>query len=214
MLPSLTRHMVFDMKIRLFKILMNCCFALFANLLLNSNGFAFSETEKRITSLKLLTHAKASVHKHHNGRLLWKIEGYRQKMQDAITGKQTSIYSPPMYTSPFGYQFRAKLYLNGNGLGEETHLSLFFVLMKGQYDDFLPWPFQKKITMTLIDQANIGNATDTFFSDPFSTSFQKPESSMNIPMGIPTFLPLCSCCCMDSRQFIKDDTLYIQINVN
>lgn len=195
-------------------MLTGCCFALFANLLLSSNCFAFSEAEKRITALKLLAHAKASVHKHHNGRLLWKIEGYTQKKQDAITGKQTSIYSPPMYTSPFGYQFRAKLYLNGDGLGERTHLSLFFVLMKGEYDEFLSWPFQKKITMTLIDQANVGNETDAFFSNPQSTSFQKPESSMNPPIGIPTFLPLCSFCCMDDKQFIKDDTLYIQVKVD
>lgn len=206
--------MVIGMKVWRFKILVGYCFALFANLLLSSDGFAFSDTEKRITSLKLMMHAKVSTLKHHNVRLLWKIEGYTQKMLDAITGRKTAIYSPPIYTSPFGYQFRAKLYLNGDGLGQGTHLSLFFVLMKGDYDEFLPWPFQKKITMTLIDQANAGNVTDAFFSDPCSSSFQKPVSDMNIAIGIPTFLPLSTVDKMDNRQFIKDDTLFIQLNVD
>ena len=33
-----------------------------------------------------------------------------------------------------------------------SHLSLFFVVMRGDYDALQTWPFQKKITMMLLDQ--------------------------------------------------------------
>ena len=66
-----------------------------------------------------------------NGILLWKIEGYQKKRQDAINGVETALYSPPFYSAQYGYKMCAKLYLNGNGAGKGTHLSLFFVVMKG-----------------------------------------------------------------------------------
>jgi len=43
-----------------------------------------------------------------------------------------------------------RAYLNGDGPGYKTHLSLFFVLMKGEFDNLLQWPFQNYITLTLL----------------------------------------------------------------
>jgi hypothetical protein len=33
-----------------------------------------------------------------------------------------------------------------------THLSLFFVVMRSEYDALLPWPFHQKVTLLLLDQ--------------------------------------------------------------
>jgi len=30
-------------------------------------------------------------------------------------------------------------------LGKGSHMSLFFVVMKGEYDALLPWPFRQKV---------------------------------------------------------------------
>lgn len=38
-----------------------------------------------------------------------------------------------------------RLYLNGDGTGRGTHLSLFFVVMRGKYDALLKWPFSQKV---------------------------------------------------------------------
>lgn len=35
--------------------------------------------------------------------------------------------------------------MNGDGTGKRTHLSLFIVIMKGEYDALLPWPFRNKV---------------------------------------------------------------------
>ena len=68
----------------------------------------------------------------YNGELLWKIEGYQRKRQDAIKRVKTALYSPPFYTAQFGYKMCAKIYMNGDGSGKGSHLSLFFVVMRGE----------------------------------------------------------------------------------
>lgn len=38
-----------------------------------------------------------------------------------------------------------RIYLNGDGTGRGTHLSLFFVVMRGHSDALLKWPFNQKV---------------------------------------------------------------------
>lgn len=38
-----------------------------------------------------------------------------------------------------------RIYLNGDGTGRGTHLSLFFVVMRGPHDALLRWPFNQKV---------------------------------------------------------------------
>lgn len=146
-----------------------------------------------------------------NGTLLWKIEDFTRKRQEAVGGVKTAIYSPPFYSSQFGYKMCARIYMNGDGFGKGTHLSLFFVLMKGEYDALLPWPFQKKITMMLLDQVNGDHMIDSFRSDPDSSSFQKPKTNMNIASGCPFFMPLDG---LSNRAYVREDTMFIKIIVD
>ena len=146
-----------------------------------------------------------------NGTLLWKIESYQRKRQDAINGVKAAIYSPPFYSAKYGYKMCAKIYMNGDGFGKGTHLSLFFVLMRGEHDAIQTWPFQKKITMMLLDQGEGDHMIDAFHSDPSSSSFQRPRSDMNIASGSPLFMPLAS---LNNRQYIKDDVMFMKIIVD
>ena len=154
--------------------------------------------------------AQQVVHSY-NGTLLWKIESYQRKRQDAINGVKTALYSPPFYSAQYGFKMCAKIYMNGDGFGKGSHLSLFFVVVKGDYDALQTWPFQKKITMMLLDQGNGDHMIDAFNSDPQSSSFQRPKSDMNIASGSPLFMPLDS---LNNRQYIKDDVLFIKIIVD
>ena len=81
---------------------------------------------------------------------------------------------------------------------------------KGEYDSLQSWPFQKKITMMLIDQGNGDHMIDAFHSDPQSSSFKRPSSDMNIASGSPLFMPIDS---LSNRQYIKDDAMFIKIIV-
>lgn len=59
------------------------------------------------------------------GDLLWKITDIRRRRKEAASGEIPYIYSQPFYTSANGYKMCAKLYLNGDGMGQGTHISLF-----------------------------------------------------------------------------------------
>jgi len=48
-----------------------------------------------------------------------------------------------------------KSYLNEDGYGYKTHLSLFFVVMKGKYDALLKWLFEYKVSMILVGKEYI-----------------------------------------------------------
>ena len=90
-------------------------------------------------------------------------------------------------------------------------LCLFVRLSKGDYDALQTWPFQKKITMMLLDQGNGDHMIDVFNSDPQSSSFQRPKSDMNLALGSPLFMPLDS---LPNRQYIRDDVLFIKLIVD
>ena len=100
--------------------------------------------------------------KNTEGVLLWKIREMRRQRRDAAP----SISSQPFYTSANGYKMQARMFLNGDGIGQGTHLSLFFKLLRGDYDSLLPWPFQQKVTLVLLDQDGHHHISDTFMPDP------------------------------------------------
>lgn len=60
-------------------------------------------------------------------------------------GADSGFHIPAFYTAKYGYKLCLRLYLNGDGTGKRTHLSLFIVIMKGEYDALLPWPFRNKV---------------------------------------------------------------------
>ena len=63
----------------------------------------------------------------HDGVLVWKISDFAKRRQNAVTGNETSLYSPCFFTSRYGYKMCARVYLNGDGIGKGTHISVFFV---------------------------------------------------------------------------------------
>ncbi|CAF3381416.1 unnamed protein product [Rotaria sp. Silwood2] len=150
----------------------------------------------------------------YDGTLIWKITSFHEKMMDAQSERQTSIYSPPFYSSPTGYKMRARLYLNGDGNARRTHMSLFFVLMRGPNDAILKFPFNYKVTFCLYDQnPQQRHIIDSFRPDIKSNSFQRPRSEMNIASGIPKFFPL-TMIQQEGNPYVRDDTMFIKVMVD
>ncbi|ETE63811.1 TNF receptor-associated factor 3, partial [Ophiophagus hannah] len=148
----------------------------------------------------------------YNGVLIWKIRDYKRRKQEAVMGKTLSLYSQPFYTGYFGYKMCARVYLNGDGMGKGTHLSLFFVIMRGEYDALLPWPFKQKVTLMLMDQGpSRRHLGDAFKPDPNSSSFKKPTGEMNIASGCPVFVAQTV---LENGTYIKDDTIFIKVVVD
>ena len=147
----------------------------------------------------------------YDGTMVWKIPQFGQRMTDARSGKYTSIFSLPFYTGRYGYKMCLRLYILGDGIGKGNYMSLFFVVMKGEFDNILPWPFTHKVTFKLLNQGNGRDIVDTFQPDPMSTSFRKPRSDMNIASGCPRFVSHED---LNSSGFITDDTVFIKCSVD
>ena len=60
--------------------------------------------------------------------------------------------SRPFYTHLQGYKMCLNVDVNGYGIGEGTHISVFFVIMRGEFDHQLKWPFHGSLNITLLDQ--------------------------------------------------------------
>ncbi|GAB0198315.1 TNF receptor-associated factor 2 isoform X3 [Grus americana] len=164
---------------------------------------AMAEMEEKIRNMEASTY---------DGVFIWKITEFARKRQEAITGRSPAIFSPAFYTSKYGYKMCLRIYLNGDGTGRGTHLSLFFVVMKGPNDALLRWPFNQKVTLMLLDQNNREHIIDAFRPDVTSSSFQRPITEMNIASGCPLFCPVSV---MEAKNsYVRDDAIFIKAIVD
>lgn len=150
----------------------------------------------------------------YNGKLIWKVTDYRAKKREAVDGHTVSIFSQPFYTGRCGYRLCARAYLNGDGSGKGTHLSLYFVVMRGEFDSLLQWPFRQRVTLMLLDQSGKKNhITETFKADPNSSSFKRPDGEMNIASGCPRFIAHSM---LESTRsvYLREDTLFLKVVVD
>ena len=164
-----------------------------------------SQSEDRDFRLSLIENIN------YDGTMIWKIPQFSQRMEDARSGKYTSIFSLPFYSSRYGYKMCLRLYILGDGIGKNTHMSLFFVVMKGEFDAILQWPFTHKVSFRLINQHHGRDIVDVFQPDPLSSSFQRPKTDMNVASGCPRFISLTD---LHHGGFIEEDTVFIKVKVD
>lgn len=146
------------------------------------------------------------------GVFIWKIPDIKRRYKDALERRTLSLYSPPFHSSPHGYRMCIRAYLNGDGSGKNSHISVFFVLMRSEHDNLLPWPFRQAVTFQLINQENQSKGiSETFLPDLQSPSFQKPHSEMNIASGFPRFVDQKI---LKDENFTKGNAIFIKCKVD
>ena len=173
---------------------------------------AISETNAKIEKFGLeLAQLEAS---RYNGILIWKITNYKQQFEEALSGHKRYTDSPLIYTSRHGYKMLARLYLNGDGIGTGSHMSLSFEVLKEEFDALLPWPFRQTVTLKVLNQLpSKRNISIILYPEPTSPSFKRPTSVKNIPYHFPQFVPLKTLQSPEAG-YVNDNTLYIRIDVD
>lgn len=147
-----------------------------------------------------------------NKRFIWKVNpGPRPSGR----GNNTAVKeSNAFYTGCYGYKLKVRLSLDYR-LGP---LSIVVVLMEGEYDGILPWPFSKKIAFTLIDQnedlkerKNItkylspnGHVQGTIFFGRPGIQYSELRSQIS---------PFTSYGELQTRHYFANETLFIQVDV-
>ena len=117
----------------------------------------------------------------------WLITDYTRSKQDELNGRIPYLDSEPFKCG--GYKMAARVYLNGDGIGKGSNISLYLSLLKGEDDDRLAWPFKYRISMVLMNQRNTNQkiVQEQFDPVPTSASYQKPKTSRNKGTGFPLF---------------------------
>lgn len=107
---------------------------------------------KQQQQISTLKSALSKLSLNYSGTLLWKISDFAAKLAEAKSKDGVELVSPPFYTSQYGYKLQASAFLNGNGAGESTHLSVYIKILPGEYDALLRWPFSHSVSFTIFDQ--------------------------------------------------------------
>ena len=149
-----------------------------------------------------------------NGTLIWKLCNFRASLNNALSHKNFSMYSPAILTSKFGYKLCAQLFPAGSTDCNGRYMSIYFHLLPTEHDDVLRWPFSNKISFTLIDQVDDGdeakNVSYTIIPAPNGSNYQKPNQKMSEGRGCHQFVSLDV---LESRNYIKNDSIFIKIKV-
>ena len=75
-------------------------------------------------------------------------------MSDADQQKKENAtwYSPSFYTRQRGYKMSLHVSPNGIAAAKGTHVSVYMCLVRGEFDEYLKWPFRGDITVQLLNQ--------------------------------------------------------------
>ncbi|XP_041456126.1 TNF receptor-associated factor 5-like [Lytechinus variegatus] len=158
------------------------------------------------------------LEKLYGSQLVWKIDKYAERMQEAKQGKKVTIFSPPFLTSRHGYRLSVSCCLNGDGKAKSHFMSIFVCINRGEYDALLPWPFSHRITFTLIDQCQDPtarrNISYNIKPNPCKENkafLGRPLGERNASFGTQKFVPLNMIKTLD---YIRDDTMFIKVQVD
>ena len=197
---------------------------------LNEQRVQLDETRVQLdeTRVQLVeTQAKLGCLTVEDGRkkcFIWKIKPFSECFRQAEEGVKEMIESDPFYTGRYGYKLKvfAYPYYTGYFLPHAPQLSIGIVLMEGEYDNILTWPFSKKITFTVINQnkdlehpqrqkhfdylspRKHRKGLDDLFSE------RPGEKKMTVEGEIPCFISQEK---LQTRPFIVNDTLFIQVDI-
>ena len=146
---------------------------------------------------------------------VWKITDFHEILRQAKNEESEEnkmIESGPFYTERYGYKLKVRIYLNGIKSGKNTHLSVYIIVMKGEYDAILSWPFKKKLIFSIIDQqedpTERQNIALRLVPGNNPQCFARPINEDNKTRGFSQFI------ChekLHSRRYLLDDTLFLQV---
>lgn len=111
--------------------------------------------------------------------------------------------SPEFYSHSSGYKLKMKVYVNREILGGGTNMSVYFYLLRGEFDDHLAWPRKLSITVQLFD-----HSTGQWGSQKVTeNTWNNPVSFHQGGVGWPEFIS-------NSRlktQYLKDDSITFRV---
>ncbi|XP_078350825.1 uncharacterized protein LOC144635612 [Oculina patagonica] len=173
-----------------------------------------------IELVSLVKEQSQQIERLNNPPFVWKIPNFQAVYDRAVTGEQEVIFSDPFYLSKFGYKLKIKMRPNGGASNPQLNkklkgkfLSLCIIVVPGDYDWMLPWPFSEEVLVTLIDQdprqhlrENISKVIN-FKKDHVS----RPLKEDYVGLGIGSFV---SQNVLQTGSYLINNTMFIMVGKN
>ncbi|XP_067118252.1 LOW QUALITY PROTEIN: TNF receptor-associated factor 6-like [Centruroides vittatus] len=144
----------------------------------------------------------------------WKVNNFSVHEQKALNGTTVQLKSNPFYSNLYSYRLFLSMTLKKTE-SNDLMLSLYVHLMKGENDDFLPWPFSGKVDLSILDQKS--NASGEFHklksvcSDPKLDALQRPITEFNSKgFGCKEFIEVSI---LHTQSYLKNDALIIRAKI-
>ena len=155
-------------------------------------------------------------------RFIWKITSFSECLRQAKEEMKNMIESDPFYTGCYGYKLKVFAYPHDLFFSQGPFLSIGIVLMVGEYDDMLSWPFSKKITFTIIDHNKDLKERKNYtgYLSPRKQEFplrvrkifsERPGGKKMVVGDVLWYF--ISHKVLETRQYIVNDTLFLQVDV-
>ena len=136
---------------------------------------------------------------------VFKLTQYEKKKKD-----NEVFNSQSFSTATDGYKMQIKVYPNGEGDGEGTHVSVHVPILKGDNDDNLKWPFIGTVKIELLNQLEDKNHHLMILSlDEENNACADDDWGFSEFISHSTLLhdPV------KNIEYLKDDTLYFRVSV-
>ena len=125
----------------------------------------------------------------------------------------TRYISPPFYTHENGYKLRLAVCPNGYGSVAGAHVSIYFCLLKGEYDDNLKWPMNITIQLKILNWCK----DDTHITKSCSISDARVTGSNRIASSAWALHQFCTHSTLltasEATKYVEDDCMRISLNI-
>ena len=150
-------------------------------------------------------------------QLSWRITDIENILSQAREKRSTVLESSLFYSANHGYKLKLYVYPNGDITNKNNWLSVFLVIMEGEYDALLPWPFHQRITFILVDQQEGSdekkNIVMELTTDPTLSSCAKPAAGKVVKPSI-GFARFVTHKNLKTRGYSVNDSLLLQVEVH
>ena len=121
-------------------------------------------------------------------------------------------YSPPFTTSPQGYRLCLRVGASGYGSGNGSHLSIYALIMKGQHDDRLQWPFTGTIIIELLNWLeDKGHCKRKLLIDTNNDFVRVTEGEYGKSRGSSQFISQSSLNSSTNPQYLYQDCIRVRV---
>lgn len=119
---------------------------------------------------------------------IWSVENIEEKIAQHRAEKFKYLESKPFYTNIPGHRMEMHLYPDYDQSG---YLGLYAILVQGEFDDQIPWPFTNRYEMSLVSRDENDVPYDIIIPRNVPTcNFEKPPPNNKVGCGFGQFLSI------------------------